>query len=425
MPLYWRSNEDRLHLRISALEALAQNLYRHHYLGTPDPSAGISDALRRFAQHSAGASTEEQSAVSSIILKHLTEVARSMASLTALPDGLPADPVGLSQWLTAAMNDGVERRIDAIDFIAGASDVVQRLWMTGPIPEDRDGLSTSYILKRPSDRADRRQLSSMLHMFDREALFYSTIALEGTIPAPKAHVIDPTLQVFLLEDMGLHQAGDLVDGYTAEEGRSTVSSLLAFHKAWAGADALGAFGLPSPLQSITGLPPLLQEAIEAIHQPVLSTLSPRFQRVITALPGRLEILATALSSEPTTLLHGDLHVGNILYSTDSAVAGVIDWQLMAVGSPMIDLAYFLVQSGQGEDREQVEPWALNQYGAWLQLGEPGLGRLHMLYRFAVEFSVIIPIFSAVTDLKNTGILRDYVPVCLERLDEAVHDHGIG
>ena len=44
---------------------------------------------------------------------------------------------------------------------------------------------------------------------------------------------------------------------------------------------------------------------------------------------------------PTTLVHGDYRVGNLLYSGDPArITGVLDWELSTLGDPLSDLAHW-------------------------------------------------------------------------------------
>lgn len=62
------------------------------------------------------------------------------------------------------------------------------------------------------------------------------------------------------------------------------------------------------------------------------------------------------------ILHGDFHLKNVLFHTDSAeIAAVIDWELATIGDPMLDLGWLLATwRDQGapaaEAQIVVEPW---------------------------------------------------------------------
>ena len=51
-----------------------------------------------------------------------------------------------------------------------------------------------------------------------------------------------------------------------------------------------------------------------------------------------------------TLLHGDTHVDNT-YITDTGMGGLIDFQLLVKGNPMIDVSYYLVTTLDTEVRQ--------------------------------------------------------------------------
>lgn len=49
------------------------------------------------------------------------------------------------------------------------------------------------------------------------------------------------------------------------------------------------------------------------------------------------------TSESTGIVHGDFHLGNILLAPDTGdVAAIVDWELVTIGDPLLDLAQFLV-----------------------------------------------------------------------------------
>lgn len=67
------------------------------------------------------------------------------------------------------------------------------------------------------------------------------------------------------------------------------------------------------------------------------------------------------------IVHGDIHAGNLLWKTnengdlENELAAILDWQLTHEGSPVEDLARFLVQVPNGVVRRQAEEFAIDYY----------------------------------------------------------------
>lgn len=61
------------------------------------------------------------------------------------------------------------------------------------------------------------------------------------------------------------------------------------------------------------------------------------------------------------IIHGDYHLGNVMFRLDSpAIAAIVDWELASVGDPLIDMGWLLAtwpEAEQGfEAIAPVEPW---------------------------------------------------------------------
>ena len=62
---------------------------------------------------------------------------------------------------------------------------------------------------------------------------------------------------------------------------------------------------------------------------------------------------------PQTLLHGDLHVGNVYF--DGTHAGMCDWQVLGRGSPAFDVAYLIGSALTPEQRRTAERQLIQHY----------------------------------------------------------------
>lgn len=60
------------------------------------------------------------------------------------------------------------------------------------------------------------------------------------------------------------------------------------------------------------------------------------------------------------LMHGDYHLGNVIFAADGSLAAIVDWELSTLGDPLLDLARLTAawpdESGHGPLSLKVEPW---------------------------------------------------------------------
>src|SRR5437660_1638954 len=73
----------------------------------------------------------------------------------------------------------------------------------------------------------------------------------------------------------------------------------------------------------------------------------------------LDIITTWLTehlpvSGPTTIVHGDYRLGNVIYAADKPrVMAIVDWEMAALGDPLADLGYLLAGWHEPGDPESV------------------------------------------------------------------------
>ncbi|GAB9476120.1 hypothetical protein Gpo141_00013191 [Globisporangium polare] len=84
---------------------------------------------------------------------------------------------------------------------------------------------------------------------------------------------------------------------------------------------------------------------------------------LSAAPKLLAAAHNLVESGPQTLIHGDYHVANILFSTASSTPNVwlLDWATCGKGNPMRDLAFFFIVSVTHDDRHELERSCLKLY----------------------------------------------------------------
>ncbi len=121
-----------------------------------------------------------------------------------------------------------------------------------------------------------------------------------------------------------------------------------------------------------------------------------------------------------TLLHGDTHVGNT-YVLDNGEGGLIDFQLLVKGNPMIDVTYYIITSLNSESRREHESQII-QFYLWelKKLGVedvPSFDEACHDYRIAALWGLVIGWL--ITPTVNYGEAITFANV--ERTSQAVQD----
>jgi Phosphotransferase enzyme family len=107
----------------------------------------------------------------------------------------------------------------------------------------------------------------------------------------------------------------------------------------------------------------------------------------------------SLSKGPTTLLHGDAHIGNTYVLPDGDV-GFLDWQVVRRGEWSQDIGYFLVGALTENDRQDSEADLVKEYRTSLDLhgGQvPSADEAWLRYRATPAYGLAIWLSTLGTD----------------------------
>jgi hypothetical protein len=289
-------------------------------------------------------------------------------------------------WLDDKMPTNLERVISQIDLIPEASDCVYRVFLEYP-QLDMHNEPTSIIAKLPSNNAMRQGMSQQTGMFSREKCFYNKLAYHDAINVPKLFFLDGEQQSIILEDLGIYRTGDQISGYIAQEAISVAENLHKFHKYWLGEatyyDYLPIIENP---RIVNILPDIIRQGFTNAKNYFPDILR-NIEASIVWLLANLKPTAKLLSQHET-MLHGDLRMNNILFDDGEGFHALLDWQLLARGNPLVDIAYFLSQSGDAEERNEAEQQVLPMYQNLLNLNDDEM--LSMYYKSAI-WGIIIPL----------------------------------
>ena len=289
-------------------------------------------------------------------------------------------------WLTSALNrhhpDAVVDTV-AVDMRDDGTNRRARLAVTYSAGERSGPASVFVKAVDPEHKAMIKLTSGLLH---EPRLFNSNIALPLEHPTVYAAAIDEDAEEFLLvmEDLNARGADprDATRPLTPAQAANGVRGLARMHGRYWGArvqlpeldwlepfvpwDGMEYAPLPAALERLGDDAPASVHAltigglIEDVWKPYIRTLT----------------------VGPSTLLHGDAHVGNTYVLPDGGV-GFLDWQVARRGNFALDLGYFLQGALTTEDRRREERPILEAYRDALDLPAdelPSLDEIWLRYR---------------------------------------------
>lgn len=174
--------------------------------------------------------------------------------------------------------------------------------------------------------------------------------------------------ILVLEDFHSARQGNALGGCSPQDAFLVIDRLAHFHAQWWNHLRLDEF---SWLPLWGGDSNVAQKRYVQLIDPFLqrfgSRVPKRVREVIDALATSYGGIRAQLKRLPATMVHGDLHLDNLLFSPPQREPGVavIDWQSVARGRGVIDLALFLFSSLATTTRRAVEGDLLRRYHALL------------------------------------------------------------
>lgn len=302
-------------------------------------------------------------------------------------ESLPGSPEEITPaWLSAVLQEStvltsqavVALQTDIIGQDRGFTGVIVRVHPqysgyeeTAPssvvvkLPMARRETPSAYRLSQEKDVAVARRY---FERCSREVLFYQHVAPLNRIPVPRYYygaADDTTGRVVLvLEDLHLARHGNALGDCSPHDADLVIKQLAHFHAQWWNHPRLDAF---SWLPLWGGDSHVAQNRYVQCVDPFLKRFGSRVpegvREIIEALTTQYGAVRERLKQRPSTIIHGDLHLDNILFSSVEHTPGVmvIDWQSVSHGSAAIDLALFLFSSLETATRRTVEGDLLRRY----------------------------------------------------------------
>lgn len=290
------------------------------------------------------------------------------------------------------------RTVTSVSVIGGGSGTPScaRLALTG------DGVPASVFVKMPAETMALRLIDQLARLSETELRFYSQLSAELTgVPRAYGSTFDPLTGrfVLVLEDLaaGRCEFPDMLHPLDKDKASQVIEVLARLHGTFWGRlpDHIGNgplgwiyIGSGDPASALTG---------------ALLRISARRVADRTSIPiekGRFiddnyRVVAQLIDAPPHTLIHGDVHPGNVYFRNGEA--GLLDWQAVRRGHPSRDLVYTLITSMTTADRQASESELLDEYRrALAAAGGPQLDRdeLWARYRTTAMYAYVAPLLAA-------------------------------
>ena len=277
---------------------------------------------------------------------------------------LPATAAEIdAAWLTDALSErypGV--RVAAVEVVGTteATNAHARLRITY---DERAGGPDAVFCKLPPRDPYRREHIIESGMGRREAYFYRDLAPTLQMRTPVVHFTgyDDSDGTFLLmvEDLGATgcEVSDGTWGITPDSAAGALEDLAQLHVRFEDAgvrDAEAGWVTRRKPGNNYGTT-LLQFGLDH-HR---DRLSDEFAAIAQLYIDRDVELSHLWLEGPTTLIHGDPHIGNLF--VDKGRTGFLDWGLITLSTPLRDVSYFLNMAMAIEDRREHEEDLLRHY----------------------------------------------------------------
>jgi len=275
-----------------------------------------------------------------------------------IPEGLDAIS---AEWLSEAVQGAAPgaraSRVEVVDAHSGTTGRarIAVAWERGDLP-------AAVFVKLPPTDPLQRAMAIETGMGAREARFYRDLARDVPVRVPRPigswWTDDRRAYLMLIED--LEAAGctfpDFTSGADLAVVRGAIEGLARLHAAFWESPRFAADldWIEPPMHSEMG-PQLVAAGVEAFgaEQPeAFHELAPLYTQHGAAF-------ADLLARGPTTLLHGDPHLGNLFL--DGGTVGFLDWACVSKGPGLRDVAYHLCASVETDLRRAEEEKLLRRY----------------------------------------------------------------
>ncbi len=275
-------------------------------------------------------------------------------------------------WLTKVLrNGGVDATVRGFTAKSvGTGQIGQSVKFTLDYADAPPDAPASLVGKFPSPEKDSFNTGVMLGNYIREVNFYKHLAPTARISTPKVYFTDvdeaTSEFVLMMEDLAPAEQGDQLKHCTVEQARLAVYEAANLHGshwndesledlAWlSGTRAAGIRGSADPA------------AVNALWQAFCARYGDRVaadsRHIGETLVANYDTYV-GLYTGPKSLVHIDYRPDNMMFATPAGgkPLTVLDWQSLAFGAGITDVAYFLAGALPRDQRRALEQEFLREY----------------------------------------------------------------
>jgi hypothetical protein len=332
-------------------------------------------------------------------------------------------------WLAGALGRPVDVvSVDSIGVGVGIMGSLARLHVGFA-----DGTTTSLVAKLSSRVPETVAVAQHYGFYTSEVKIYTEIGEDLGVRTPRCHHADVTEDgsacVLLLEDLGGSVAHDQIVGCPRALAATVVDEMAKLHATWWRSQRLASMPWMRPVNNdaykgaqdhfLRIWPEFLAGPYSAGIEQRWLDVGLRYGRQIVAMVDDI------VASRPLTICHYDTRLDNLFFDLpDGSPIAVLDWQLTVQSVGAGDIAYFLCQSMQTDDRRAIEDEMLRRYHERLQMHgvtDYSWDDLVRDYRLSVAGGLSISVVGSTMDPGNDRG-RELLHVMVERSFAALADH---
>jgi len=278
----------------------------------------------------------------------------------------PLEPVALAQeltpaWLSAALGRAVSAV--AIEPVGtGQMGACYRIALSGD-----PALPATVLAKLATPDAATREF--LAGSYGNEVRFYRDIAGTVAVGIPRCYyagIGDKGVFTVLMEDLAPAQQGDQIAGCTPAQALDAVVNLAGLHgPRWCDPTLLAIEGMHLPTADDGDMmDDTFPGAVDMTLQHLGDLVPPADAQTLRAtapLIGRWVVSRP----HPYGLVHGDYRLDNLLFPPHGPGVRAVDWQVVSLGLPARDVAFFLGTGLAVDDRRAHEQDIIAAYHAAL------------------------------------------------------------
>jgi len=290
------------------------------------------------------------------------------------------------------------------------------------------GLPEQLFVKLPPADKQQRAFVAEVGMGKREARFYRELADSIPVATPRCFFADSNAAgdryIMLLENLQARACSfrNASEHYSLDYVRAVLAAFARQHAMFWNSPRFSAdLAWVQPPQFHPIGPQLVKRAVDqygASMPAVFSQLGRFYVDQAARIHGLWE------QGEPT-LVHGDIHDGNLYFDPDFGVAGgpgFLDWALLSRTSCMRDVAYFLSGTVTPEDRRNHLDDLLEFYFSALEAaGVSALDRPALLHQYRWHVAYVWVAAATTLAMGSEWQPIKYVSRTMDRLNQAIAD----